>query len=106
MSLSSEDSSAAEDELLLSPPAAYLYEPDPAILRAGLVRKLGRMLNAQQMDDEIAYLTAEQAIATPFARCWRVESWFPFQLKRLRAYLRARGIGKVTVKKTRLAAAT
>ncbi len=99
VSLSSEDSSAAEDELPLSPPAAYLYEPDPAILRAGLVRKLGRMLNAQQMDDEIAYLTAEQAITTPFARCWRVESWFPFQLKRLRAYLRARRVGKVTVKK-------
>jgi SAM-dependent methyltransferase len=89
----------AQDELPLAPPAAYLYEPDPAILRAGLVRKLGRLLNAWQMDDEIAYLTAEQRVATPFARCWQVESWLPFQLKRLRAYLRQRGVGKVTIKK-------
>lgn len=88
-----------EDELPLAPPAACLYEPDPAILRAGLVRKLGHMLNAWQMDDEIAYLTAEQRVATPFARCWQVESWFPFQLKRLRAYLREHGVGKVTIKK-------
>ncbi|RCK71841.1 MAG: hypothetical protein ANABAC_2664 [Anaerolineae bacterium] len=85
--------------LPIAPPAAYLYEPDPAILRAGLVRKLGHLLNAWQMDDEIAYLTAEQPVRTPFARCWQVESWFPFQLKRLRAYLRERGVGKVTIKK-------
>ncbi len=88
-----------EESLPLSPPQAYLYEPDPAILRAGLVQKLGQMLNAAQMDDEIAYLTTDQAISTPFARSWRVESWFPFQLKRLRAYLRQHQVGKVTVKK-------
>ncbi|PWH18902.1 MAG: SAM-dependent methyltransferase [Anaerolineae bacterium] len=89
----------SDDQLPLASPAAYLYEPDPAILRAGLVRKLGQMLNAWQMDDEIAYLTAEQSVSTPFARCWQVESWFPFQLKRLRAYLQERHVGKVIIKK-------
>jgi hypothetical protein len=28
-----------------------------------------------------------------------VSDWFPFQLKRLRLYLRQRGVGRVTVKK-------
>jgi hypothetical protein len=38
-------------------------------------------------------------IATPFARAWAVEAWFPFSLKKLRSYLRARQVGKVIVKK-------
>ncbi len=51
------------------------------------------------MDPSIAYLVAPQLQETPFARSWLVEDWFPFQLKRLRAYLRQRGIGRLTVKK-------
>jgi hypothetical protein len=56
-------------------------------------------LEAFQLDPSIAYLTADRAIDTPYARFWRVEDWFPFGLKRLRAALRARGIGKVVIKK-------
>ncbi|HNT24730.1 MAG TPA: hypothetical protein PKM21_10220 [Anaerolineales bacterium] len=83
----------------LSQPRAYLYEPDPAILRAGLVRPLAEMLGAAQLDPDIAYLTAGTRQPTPFARAWPVEAWFPFQLKRLRAYLRQHNVGQVTVKK-------
>ena len=83
----------------ISRPLSYLYEPDPAILRAGLVRLLAEQIDAWQLDPEIAYLTSEQLSPTPFARAWEIETWFPFQLKRLRAYLREQGIGRVTVKK-------
>jgi hypothetical protein len=83
----------------LSEPRAFLYEPDPAILRAGLVRELGQALGAAQLDPDIAYLTAGKRAATPFARVWAVEDWLPFGLKRLRAALRERKVGRVTVKK-------
>jgi SAM-dependent methyltransferase len=83
----------------ISEPMAYLYEPDPAILRAGLVRDLAIRLNAHQLDPDIAYLTSHQRLPTPFARVWEIEAWFPFQLKRLRAYLRERSVGRVVVKK-------
>ena len=83
----------------LSEPLAYIYEPDPSILRSGLVRDLAVQLNAYQMDPDIAYLTADTRIETPFARVWKIEDWFPFQLKRFRAYLRDRGVGQVVVKK-------
>ena len=56
-------------------------------------------LEAEQVDQEIAYLTAREKKSTPFARVWEVEDWFPFQLKRLRTYLRERQVGLVTVKK-------
>ncbi len=80
-------------------PQTFIYEPDPAILRAGLVEELGMQLGAGQLDPDIAYLTAADQVATPFARSWEVEAWFPFQLKRLRKELRARQVGRVTVKK-------
>jgi len=83
----------------LRPPLAYLYEPDPSVLRAGLVTTLAGQLGAAQLDTEIAYLTAEQLTPTAFGRAWAVEDWFPFHLKKLRAYLRQRGVGRVTVKK-------
>lgn len=88
-----------EPEARLSEPLEFLYEPDPAILRAGLVRPLAQTLDAWQLDPEIAYLTAHRLQVTPFARAWQVEAWFPFNLKRLRAELRARQVGAVTVKK-------
>ncbi len=83
----------------LDEPRAYLYEPDPSILRAGLVQTLGVRLGLAQLDREIAYLTGDERQTTPFARVWQVEDWMRFNLKRLRAYLRQRGIGRVTVKK-------
>lgn len=83
----------------ITEPAAYIYEPDPAILRAGLVTDLGAQINAAQLDPEIAYLTSDTLTETPFARVWQVEDWLPFQLKRLRTYLRERNVGRVTVKK-------
>ncbi len=88
-----------QPELPLSAPQAFLYEPDPSVLRAGLVQALGGELAAAQLDREIAYLTADTRVEHPFVRCWPVEDWMPFQLKRLRATLRERNVGRVTVKK-------
>jgi SAM-dependent methyltransferase len=89
----------AESEIRLDQPREYLYEPDPAVLRAGLVRNLARQHGLAQLDPEIAYLTGDRLVRTPFARAWRVEAWFPFNLKRLRSELRARDVGEVVVKK-------
>lgn len=80
-------------------PKKHLYEPDGAIIRAHLVEALAARLNASKIDESIAYLTAETAVATPFARCFTVEATFPFQLKRLRHYLHQRRVGDVTIKK-------
>ena len=80
-------------------PGDYLYEPDPAVIRAGLVQDLGVRLDAFQVDKDIAYLTGDLAVQTSFARLWPVEAWFPFGLKRLRTELRVRDVGSITVKK-------
>jgi len=83
----------------LGPLGRYLMEPDPAVLRAGLVRHLGRALGAWQVDPSLSYLASDQALATPFARCYRVLDVLPFSLKSLNAALRGMGVGSVTLKK-------
>jgi SAM-dependent methyltransferase len=83
----------------LSATRGVLYEPDPSLLRAGLVRQLAARLGASRIDPEIAYLTADEFVSTPWARAFRIEEAMPFGLKRLREWLRARGVGRVTVKK-------
>ncbi|GJM39745.1 MAG: hypothetical protein DHS20C20_00270 [Ardenticatenaceae bacterium] len=88
-----------EEPIPSTQPKAYLYEPDAAIIRAHLVQAVAAHLGTNQIDDSIAYLTGETAVQTPFARCFAIEDWFPFQLKQLRHYLRERQVGSVTIKK-------
>ncbi len=85
----------------LSDPLAYLLEPDPAVIRAGLFGELADQVQMPlfRLDETIAYLTSASPCNSPWARVWPIREWMPFQLKRLRAALRARGIGRVTVKK-------
>ena len=83
----------------ITPPKAWLFEPDPAIMRAGLAQDLAIELGASMLDDTIAYLTMDVRKETPWGRYWRVLDWMPFQLKRLRRYLAERNVGQVTVKK-------
>lgn len=83
----------------LSRPLAYLYEPDPAVLRAGLVANLAERLDAAQLDPTIAYLTAPRLTATPFARAYEVLDHFPFGRNRLQAALDTWGAGEVVLKK-------
>lgn len=96
-SISTEDDTGAV--VPVEQPGAYLYEPDGAVIRAHLVEALAQRLGAAKIDEKIAYLTADSAQPTPFARCFAVDEVMPFQLKRLRHALRERGVGRVTVKK-------
>lgn len=93
------DTPNLKEKATLSEPLRYIYEPDPAILRAGLVRPLAQQLEAAQLDEDIAYMTSAMYRPTPFARAWEIETWLPFNLKHLRDFLRQRRVGKVTVKK-------
>lgn len=80
-------------------PLAYLYEPDGAVIRAGLVEELAHLITARKIDPTIAFLTASHLVETPFARAYRVIESLPFNLKRLNQHLNALETGRVTVKK-------
>jgi THUMP domain-like len=77
----------------------YLYEPDGAVIRAGLVAQVAADVDGRLIDPTIAYVTSDALHPTPLATAYRVLDTLPFGLKRLRTYLRERGVGRLTIKK-------
>ncbi len=77
----------------------FLYEPDGAVVRAGLVTAVAHGVNGGLVDRHIAYVTSDESFRTPFARGYQVLEELPFREKQLRAALRERGVGRLTIKK-------
>jgi SAM-dependent methyltransferase len=73
-------------------PGKVLYDPDPAVVRAGAVADLGHRLGAWQIDPRIAYLSSDTPVRTPFAQTLMVEAALPWNLKTLKATLRSMGL--------------
>lgn len=78
---------------------AYLYEPDGAVIRAGLVTAVAAGVDGGLVDEHIAYVTSDASFRSPFARGYRVLEELPYREKQLRAALRERGVGRLTIKK-------
>lgn len=77
----------------------YLYEPDGAVIRAGLVTAVAAGVSGGLLDPHIAYVTGDAPFRTPFARGYRVVEHLPYREKQLRAALHERGVGRLTIKK-------
>ncbi|MGR6322099.1 methyltransferase domain-containing protein [Micromonospora soli] len=90
---------SGEIEATVGPVRRFLYDPDPAVVRAHLVAELATTLGGNLADPSIAYLYADERVTTPFARCLEVTDVLPFSLKRLRALLRERRVGRVEILK-------
>ncbi|WP_405517528.1 THUMP-like domain-containing protein [Streptomyces canus] len=77
----------------------YLYEPDGAVIRAHLVAEAAEELDGGLIDPTIAYVTADALHATPYATAYEITDRLPFNVKKLKALLREREVGILTVKK-------
>ena len=82
-------------------PGSYLYEPDRAVIRAHLIDQLALDINAWKLNPQVAYLSSNSQIDTPFAKCFRIEDVIPYSVKRLQSYVNARNIGRLEIKKRR-----
>ncbi|MEU5886723.1 class I SAM-dependent methyltransferase [Streptomyces sp. NPDC047461] len=81
------------------PLGRYLYEPDGAVIRAHLVAEAAEDLEGGLIDETIAYVTADELHATPYATAYEITDQLPFSVKKLKALLREREVGILTVKK-------
>ncbi|MFF8830566.1 SAM-dependent methyltransferase [Streptomyces sp. NPDC015131] len=81
------------------PVGRYLYEPDGAVVRAHLVAEAAEELGGGLIDGTIAYVTADEPRSTPYATGYEITDELPFNLKKLKALLREREVGTLTVKK-------
>ncbi|MFJ8951950.1 methyltransferase domain-containing protein [Streptomyces sp. NPDC102381] len=77
----------------------YLYEPDGAVIRAHLVAEVAEEVGGGLVDETIAYVTSDELHATPYAAAYEITDQLPFNVKKLKALLREREVGVLTVKK-------
>ncbi|GGP67148.1 THUMP-like domain-containing protein [Streptomyces abikoensis] len=82
------------------PVGRYLYEPDGAVIRAHLVAEAAAELgDGGLIDETIAYVTSDELRDSAYAAAYEITDVLPFNLKRLKAIVRERGIGVAVIKK-------
>jgi hypothetical protein len=87
----------------VEPPATgrvgrFVFEPHAAVLAAGLAATLAAEHGASPITAKVAYRTADAAVEDPALSCFEVREVLPLDVKRLKALLRARKIGRLEIK--------
>jgi hypothetical protein len=77
----------------------YIYEPDNAVVRSHLIGVLADSLNLGLIAPDIAYLTGDFLLESPWLRGFRVLETMAFDRKKLKARLQELGIGILEIKK-------
>lgn len=77
----------------------FVFDPDGAVTRAGLVAEFAETVDGVVADPMIGFVYADKPAETPFARCLEVVDELPVAVKKMRAALRAHGIGRLEIRK-------
>lgn len=83
----------------VAPIGRYLYEPDGAVIRAGSIAALADRLGAGVVDPQIAYLSSDTLVPTPFAVAFEILESLPYKEKVLRRWLRDHEVGRLEIKR-------
>ncbi|MFE4450444.1 methyltransferase domain-containing protein [Streptomyces sp. NPDC056796] len=83
----------------VGPVGRYLYEPDGAVIRAHLVARVVERCDGRLVDETIAYVTSDTAYSSDETAAYEITDQMPFNMKKLKALLRERQVGVLTVKK-------
>lgn len=77
----------------------YVYDPCGAVLRAQVLGAFARELGAHLIADQIAYLSNDSGIETPFAQRFRVREVLPLDQRGIAARMKELDIGTLEIKK-------
>ncbi len=91
-------------EATCGPPAVqplgrYVFDPDAAVLAAGLLGVLAAEHGLAPFSATAAYLTGDRPLEDPMLACFEVLEAMPLDGKRLARHLRDRNIGRLEIKK-------
>lgn len=80
------------------PLETYLYDPDPAVVRSGLLDLLAETEKLGRLDASEEYLTSHAPVDSPFVRRFRVIADLPNQPRAIRDYFRNSNYGTLEIK--------
>jgi len=76
----------------------FVFEPEPAVLAAGLTGHLAAECRLQALAAGVAYLTSDEAQQHGLLQAFEVVEVLPLDMKRLRGIVRERRIGNLEIK--------
>ncbi len=76
----------------------YIFDPDPAIVRAGLLDLLAERLGLHRLDAAEEYLTSPRRVDSPFVRRFEVLAELPNNQREIRRFFRQSDFGQVEIK--------
>ena len=79
--------------------AKYIYEPDNSLIRSRLISDFAKPLGLQIISADIAYLTSDEKISSPWVHGFEIVDNLVFDRKQLKAYVKKNGIGILEKKK-------
>ncbi len=80
------------------PVSAFVYDPDPALLRAGLLDSFAAAHGLNRMAADIGYLTGDRLVNTPFLAPFEVQSVHRLDMKQLKRLVAEQDLGPVEIK--------
>jgi hypothetical protein len=79
--------------------STFIFDPSPSLVAAQLVGALAAALDLQALSSQSLYLTGQSELFHPHLQAFAVEEVLPLDVRKLRAYLQARRVGRVEIKK-------
>jgi len=80
------------------PVSAFVYDPDPALLRSGLLDSFAAAHGLSRIAADIDYLTGDRLVDTPFLAPFAVQSVHHLDMKQLRRVVAEQDLGPMEIK--------
>ena len=88
----------AEAVQRVAAPGSFLYDPDPALVRSGLVDLLAEHLGLWRLDDTDEYLASDTLVTSPFFQSFAVRDVLRNNNRAIREAFRGFGYGQCEIK--------
>ena len=82
----------------VAPISAWIFDPDPALVRSGLVSSFAEVHGLSRCAEGVDFLSGGDRVDTPFLAAFEVVDVFPFDVKTLRRVVAGRGLGPLEIK--------
>ncbi|MFX1325496.1 MAG: hypothetical protein ACFE8N_11095, partial [Promethearchaeota archaeon] len=79
-------------------PRKYVYEPDPAFIKAHLISDIAEKYNLNQIHKHIAYLTSDKLIITPILKCYETLAYLELDYNNINEILDKLNLGAMDFK--------
>jgi hypothetical protein len=80
-------------------PGNYLYEPVKVLIRSHLFGLIANKMGLWQIDPQIAYLSGNECVTTPWLKKYKILKIMPFNLKTIKSIIKKYQIGWLEIKK-------